>query len=325
MEQPGERFGDTKLLRRDFLKTSAALLYRGSSVRYYGYLPPILPSPIPSLFNTYPELEGSGAGKIVLLYKYIEKILGKSLPAFLQQGPDCTSMAGGMSLDIIQATQNILHKSCWEGRVATEYLHIGGRQIVGKRYKGGISIESLMTFIVRHGTVFRKKYKFENQVHDFTKYNYTTTTNRLSKDFPSWLLQEGRKHRVDKVVKISTWDEAVAAIRNLSPVVIGSSVGFDGVSKYSGAKRDKDGFTKPKGKWYHAWSLIGVDDKSKRPGGCLMNSHGEHWVKGPIRHKQPNGSIWVDKDVLNKMLAQYGDSYAICTFQGCKPKKYKLW
>ena len=318
MEQSGDRSGETKLLRRDFLKTSAALFYRGSSVSNYGYLPPILPSPVPSLFNTYPELEGSGAGKIVLLYKYIEKILRKSLPAFRQQGPDCTSMAGAMSLDIVQATQNILNKSCWEGRVATEYLHIGGRQLAGKRYSGGVGIEELMTFVVRHGVIFRRKYKFENQVHDFTKYDYTIT-NKLSKDFPSWLLHEGRKHRVDKVVKITNWDEAVAAIRNLSPVVIGSAVGFDG------AKRDKDGFAKPKGKWYHAWSLIGMDDRSKRPGGCLMNSHGEHWVKGPTRHKQPNGSIWVDKDVLNKMLSQYDDSYAICTFRGCKPKKYKLW
>lgn len=315
------------MLRRDFLKTSAVMLlpsFRGSSVRNYGYLPPILPSPVPTLFNTYPGLEGSGAGKIVLLYKYIEKVLGKSLPAYLQKGPDCTSMAGAMSLDITQAIQNILHKSCWEGRVATEYLHIGGRQLVAKRYSGGVGIEELMTFIVRHGAVFRRKYKFENQIYDFTKYDYTTT-NRLSKDFPSWLLGEGRKHRVDKVVKITTWDEACAAIRNLQPVVIGSSVGFDGVSKYSGAKRDKDGFVKPKGKWYHAWALIGIDDKSKRPGGCLMNSHGENWVKGPTRHKQPNGSIWVDKDVLSKMLSQYDDCFSICTFQGCKPKKYKLW
>ncbi len=306
------------MLRRDFLKTSAALFYRGSSVRYYGYLPPILPSPAPSLFEAYPELEGSGDGKIVLLYKYIEKILGKSLPAYLQKGPDCTSMASGVSLDIIQAIQNILHKSCWEGRTATEYLHIGGRQIIGKRYSGGVGIDDLMTFIVKYGVVFRKKYKFENQVYDFTKYRYTTT-KKLGKDFPSWLAREGRKHCVDKVVKIKNWDEAVAAIRNLSPVVIGSAVGFDG------AKRDKDGFVKPRGKWFHAWSLIGIDDRSKRPGGCLMNSHGENWIKGPTRHKQPNGSIWVDKDVLNKMLSQYDDSYAICTFQGCKPKKYRLF
>ena len=311
--------------RRDFLKTSAILFpIGGSTVSNYGWLPPILPSPEPTLFETYPSLEGSGAGRVVLLYKYIEKILKKSYPAYRQQGPDCTSMAGGQGIDFVQAIQATLQKKSWINRAATEYLHIGGRQVIGKRKKGGVGIKEAMTFAATFGIIFRQKYKFENQKFNFTNYDYQNAI-ALGKDVPDWLLNKGQQHRVGKLVKVSTWREVRDAVRNLYPIVIGSKVGFDGKTNWSGALRDKDGFCEPKGTWYHAWLLIGVDDRHKRPGGCLMNSHGENWVKGPTRNKQPNGSIWVGKDVIQEMVSKYNDSYAICDLKGFQPKKYQLW
>jgi len=233
-------------------------------------------------------------------------------------------MASGQGIDFVQAIQALLQKKSWIKRTATEYLHIGGRQVIGKRKGGGVSIKEAMTFAATFGTLFRQEYELGEQKFNFTNYDYMNAV-ALEDGIPSWLLNAGRQHRVGKLVKVSTWREARDAIRNLYPVVIGSSVGFDGKTNWSGALRDKDGFCEPKGTWYHAWLLVGIDDRHKRPGGCLMNSHGENWVKGPTRNKQPNGSIWVGKDVIHQMVKEYADSYAICDLEGFQPKTYKLW
>jgi len=303
--------------RREFLKATVAglIIPGGSPVRDYGWLPPVLPSIQPGYLDTFPQAEDSGKGKIVLLYKYLEAILKKSLPAHKQVGPDCTSQAGGLGVDFVQAIQNLLKRDRWINKTATEVLHIGGRQTIGKRSSGGITISELLTFLTKYGTIFRRKY----QNYNFSKYDYKNCKKLEKTGIPKWLLDECKKCKVIKHYKVSTFNEARDAIRNLHPVVVGSSVGFENT------KRDKEGFAKRNGKWFHAWLLIAVDDKYKRPGGCLMSSWGDTFFKGPRRHKQPKGSIWVDKDILNEMLNKYGDSYALCRINGVTPREYKLW
>lgn len=298
--------------RRDFLITSAALLRGSSTVVDHGWLPPFFPSDTPGFLDTFPQAQGIGRGRIILLYKYLEKILGP-LKAHFQTGPDCTSHAGGLGIDVLQAIQVLLRKDKWIGKVATEVLHIGALKNIGNRYSGGIKIDELILFLNKFGTIFRKKYRD----YDFITYNYENC-KRLRNGIPEWLLEECKKHQIIKALKISNWDEARDAIKNLYPIVIGSAVGFDDKI------RDKDGFAEPKGKWFHAWLLIAIDDKSKRPGGCLMSSHGDNWVKGPRRYNQPKGSIWVDKSVLNTMITEYGDSFAFCQLDGLTPTRYKL-
>lgn len=58
-----------------------------------------------------------------------------------------------------------------------------------------------------------------------------------------------------------------------------------------------------------------VDDEYKRPGLLCINSWGEHWIDGPKRHNQPEGSFWVDADAADRMLKQQ-DSYALSNFKG---------
>ena len=301
--------------RRDFLKTSAFyILPGGSPVRNYGWLPPFLPSQEPGYLDAFPQAEGSGKGKVVLLYKYLEAVLKQPLIAHKQTGPDCSSHAGGLGVDFVQAIQKILRRDRWIGKIATEVLHIGALKIIAKRNEGGTQIKDIVTFLEKYGTVFRRKY----QTYDFRTYKYANC-RQLLKTFPEWLLEECKKCQIIKAHKVSSWNEAKDAIRNLNPIIVGSDIGFNG------AKRDKDGFVKPKGQWYHAWLLSAIDDKFKRPGGCLISSHGDNWVKGPRRHKQPKGSIWVDKDTLHEMLNKYGDCYALCQLNGLTPKEYKLW
>ncbi len=140
------------MLRRDFLKTTffTPILPRlgGSSAKNFGWLPPLLPSNIPSFLDTYPQFEGVGKGKVVLLYKYIEAVLKKSLSAHKQTGPDCTSHAGGLGVDVLQAIQAVLCKDKWIGKMATEMLHIGGRQIIGGRSSGGVTIAESVNLLM---------------------------------------------------------------------------------------------------------------------------------------------------------------------------------
>lgn len=306
------------MIRRDFLKFAAVATlpqsFGAEGLRDYGWRPPHFPSTEPSFLDTFPQLENTGKGRIVLLYKYIEIILKRSLPAHRQTGPDCSSQAGGMGVDFIQAIQTVLRKDRWLGKTATELLHVGGR---GKRKKGGVNIGDLVKFLSNQGTLFRRKYHKDNDSYNFTKYSYKNCEKLTKNGIPSWLLKECKKHQII-ATQIHNWNEARDAIRNLCPIIIGSTVGFNHV------KRDKDGFAKPSGKWAHAWLLIGIDDRSKRPGGCLMNSFGDNWARGPRRYRQPKGSIWVDKSIIDKMIKQYGDSFALCQLSGLKPVRYNL-
>ncbi len=297
------------MLRREFLKTASVFaLPNLPRVRDYGWLPSNTEAP--GFHETFPASVNTGVGRVVLLYKYIEKILGKSLPSHLQTGPDCTSHAGSLSLDCIQAIESILARKQWLSQVATEPMHYGARQVIGGRRSGGVMISEFVKFATEYGMLFRQKYNGA----DYRKYNYQNT-----KPLTKSQLKECKTHQLYKAVKVTSWNEARDAIRNLNPIVIGSDVGFNN------AKRDKEGFAKPRGTWYHAWALIGIDDRYKRPGGCLMNSHGENWISGPRRNQQPQGSIWVDKDVLDRMLSKYGDCYALCSLKGFQRSRYHLW
>lgn len=252
------------------------------------------------------SLAGEGKGKNIFLYNYVHAALhSQTIPHFQQDNPDCVSHAAGLSIDYLQAIQHFLNGDIWYGQIATEILHAGTlKQIVRnrRRFNGGISVDELIKFLQEYGVIFRRKYRD----FDFTQYSYKNCY-QLLRGMPTYLLDECQKHTVLTFKKVLSWEAARDAIYNLKPVIIGSAIGFDD------AKRDDEGFVKPKGEWYHAWALIGIKDRGRK-GGCLMNSHGVNWIKGPRRHGQPIGSIWVDADVLHKMVKQYGDSYALSNF-----------
>lgn len=271
---------------------------------------------LPGCFNLN-KIYGAGEEerKNIFLYNYVQSALYKKIIAPRQIGPDCVSQAGGMGIEFVQAIQHFLNGGVWYGQIATEMLHAGtliktSQKSRGKIERksvrdGGITVHELILFLKKYGVLFRRKYKD----FDFTNYNYDNV-KRLLKGIPLHLLEECKKHPVQTAIKVTSWDEAKNAIFNLQPVIIGASVGFND------AKRDKDGFAKPKGKWYHAWLLIGIIDKDgERKGGCLISSHGPNWIKGPKTYGQPDGSFFVDATVLTKMLSEWGSSYAISDFK----------
>lgn len=302
--------------RREFLKTAAFFPFASISLpKDFGYLPPVKPNNLPTFSEVYPKVE-DGKGKVSLLYPYLEKVLAvSSLKSHAQTGPDCVSQATGLSNDITAAIQILLRNERFNGKIATEWIHFGGRCVIGgsRNINGGAHIVNACKFIQDYGVIFRKKY----QKIDFTNYKFRKSNFKNINDWPE-LLKEASKHKMGTLTKISNWKEARAALRNLAPVVLGSSLGFNG------AKRDSQGFAQPSGSWYHAWMIMGFDDRFKRKGGLLMNSHGV-WVQGPRRHHQPNGSIWVDIDVLDEMISKMDDAYALSDYVGTKPIKFPLY
>lgn len=316
---------ESKMERRDFLKLAALSLIQPpiNQPNDFGWRAPDSESTTPRFYNLYPE--GQGKGKIVLLYNYYQASRGHPMiPHNQGNNPDCTAHAASLGIETLETIQHLLMKQTYLGNIATEILHIGARLIIAKRTKGGVAVDEVVKFAQNYGNLFRKLYKNCNgscKLFDFTKYNYNNAI-RLNGGIPNWLLEECKKHPIQNATLVKNYKEARDAIYALQPVIIGSTVGFDPPKRNKNRIRDSQGFLKPKGEWYHAWLLIGINDKGRRKGGCLMSSHGTNWVSGPKSYSQPDGSIWVDQHVLNKMVNEYGDSYAISNF---KMNRYQLY
>lgn len=311
--------------RRNFLKTAAAFALGtgigiGHTSNQFGWRPPSKPDVItPKFANSHSAVVGQGEDRISLIYKYYQ--MGKQIPLFPlnQQGPDCTSKASGMGVELVEILQYLFKQSTYKGPIATEILHIGGRSVVGGRNYGGVAISETVEFMREYGVLFRKDYS----IMDFTHYNYNKCVIMGNK-IPEPLLKECSKHKIKTATFVSTWDEARDAISSLQPVILGSMVGFDPPRNVNILTRDRDGFAEPNGSWAHAWLLIGIKD-SGRKGGCILSSWGKNWVKGPKGYNQPDGSIWVDKKVLEQMISKYGDCYAINTLTNLEKEDYRIW
>lgn len=70
---------------------------------------------------------------------------------------------------------------------------------------------------------------------------------------------------------------------------------------------------------HNCMMLIAFDDTYSRPGCLCVNSWGPSWISGSKRHEQPEGSFWMDADIVERIVRQ-GDSWAISGFNGFRPK-----
>jgi hypothetical protein len=233
------------------------------------------------------------------------------LQPHLQAGKDCVSHAAAFTADLVGIIQHFLAGETWHGKVASEVLHMGTLINRPGRHKinSGLTVTECVDFMRDYGMVFRRKYGN----HDFSKYSFNNCI-KLKRGLPDYIVEECAKHKMRTTIKVTSWEDACEAIFNLQPIVISSKVGFDGIMKKGvkqATQRDQYGFAEPRGTWRHAWSLIGINDSGDHPGGCLMSSHGSTWVEGPKYLNQPDGTIWVTPEVLDKMLREYGGSYAL--------------
>ena len=224
--------------------------------------------------------------RVALLYKYLP-----ITTHYQGKNPDCTAHAAAIAVEILNGIEHVLFDAPAPREVRVAYLH--AKSVV--RGQEGASVEDVIK-------VLQKGFLWKTGPYNFNDH-------KKLRGYASKL-----DARIETVNKITSWDQAANAIKSLQPIVISSNMSF------KGAKLDKDGFIRPsRKKWGHAWCLIGIDDRFHRPGGLLLSSWGETWPNGVgSRHNQPKGSAWVDADVIDTMLSEYGKSYAISDLQAIK-------
>lgn len=253
----------------------------------------------------------SGKGKVALPFEYLAEAAG-AFPIRKQTAPDCVSHAWALAVDMLAALEIIAHGESerWAGETATEPIYGGSRIEIGRGRlgNGGGSLGSWGARAVQElGTVVRGVY---GQI-DLRRYSGQRANEwgRPGHGVPDELEPTMARHVVRATSLVTSYEQARDAIANGFPVVVCSTQGFT-------SKRDSLGFAKASGTWAHAMCLIGVDDANRRPGCLCMNSWGPNWISGPKRHGQPDGSFWIDADVVDRMLRRNSDSYTCSQFEG---------
>lgn len=254
------------------------------------------------------NLTESGRGKVQLLYKYVEKVAGK-LQIANQGIGDCVSHAGANAIDHTYCAQIATGSGeVWTGRTASEVLYGFSRVEIGKKQLGnsdGSCGAWLAEALKTKGSLPRKKY---GNI-DLTSYDSRRAKTWGFSGVPDSIEPEAFENRILTAALISTYYEAIDALWNGYAIVVCSDQGFTNT-------RDRDGFAKPQGVWYHAQCIIGYDDDPKRPGVIVLNSWGPNWITGPKKHDMPDGSYRVDADVIERMFKSMDDSYALSGYDG---------
>ena len=253
-------------------------------------------------------IQESGRGKVVLLHKVVEQMLGY-FPIELQEIGDCVSHGFGGAIDtltIVQIAVRNLPQS-FAGLTATEWIYGTSRVLQGGGRLGnedGSLGAWAQAAVKQHGTLLRKAY---GDI-DLTNYSGATAKDWGNTGLPTHLEEQADEHPVQTTALVTSYEEVRDAIANGFPVAICSTQGFSDV-------RDDMGFAKAQGKWPHCMYLVSLDDTGERPGALCINSWGKDWISGPKRHGQPDGSFWIDADIVDSIVKQ-GDSWALSNFKG---------
>ncbi len=268
------------------------------------------------------NLKGSGAGRRVFLWKFLEQAMKKKLPAHDQGIGDCVGQGWARGVDVLGGVQIFLHGKAerWVAETSSEVIYVLSRmEVGGGRIRGDGSHGVWAAEAVReHGTLLMQSYL--DGKYDFTEYSAARARRWAHKcrsctswggGLPDELEPLAKEHPVQTTTLVTGWEQARDAVANGYPVVICSDQGF-GKKNFT---RDEQGFLAPSGTWYHCMLLAGIDTLSERHGGLIINSWGGNWLDGPTRWDQPEGSFWVEPDVIDSMLKQE-DSFAISNYKG---------
>lgn len=260
------------------------------------------------------NLKGSGAGKIALLYKFYQQIADPELRSHLQAIGDCVSHGWGLGVDVLACTEIVAgEREKWVAPAATEIIYalsrveIGGGSIGrGDGSMGAWAADAVSKYGVLH------RIPYLEGKYDFSTYdgNVARALGMPRAGCPDALEPIAKEHPVRTVSPVKSYEEARDAIVNGYPVPVCSNYGFR-------EQRDSEGFARPSGRWDHCMLLAAADDEYRRPGLLCWNSWGDTWISGPKRHEQPDGSFWIDAEVVDAMLRQ-NDSFAISGYEGFK-------
>jgi hypothetical protein len=171
-------------------------------------------------------------------------------------------------------------------------------------------------YLKEYGNLLRIEYPpYDLRPYDKESLNYWDRNG-----VPVALQEKAKEHPLINFIPVKSFAEIRDAVSSGHPVVFTSLLGAND------DQRDSDGFIKPSGRWAHAWMIGGVQD-GRRPGVCLINSHGPSFGKGPKTFDQPDGSVWLDAEYVERSLSEFSDSYALTDYRGfiAPEKKYVIW
>ena len=237
----------------------------------------------------------------ILLYKAWRDVLGQDPNYPAQQIGDCVSFGHGHANDLLQCIEIAVGEPDEYRETDTEFIYATSREVAGILGQGdgsyGAAAVKAMTTI---GMVSREMLGKDG-----------TYSGRRAKLWgrtgaPENVKEEAKPFKLGSAAQVSTWDELVASLSSGYPVTICTKQGFT-------LHRDQDGFVRPKGVWGHCMSIAGV--RFDRPGACILQSWGPNVPDGPLGLGQPNFSFWVDKPVIEGILAE-GDSWALSKAPG---------
>lgn len=264
-----------------------------------------------------------GDDKPILLYRYLYAVQ----PGWTvgRQGiGDCVSWGYANAVDILLAISKVEGKSGTWKPAATESIYGGSRVEARGRPEGGGGWSdgsygaAAAKWCNQWGIIYREP-------QPTLGIDLTTYSSSLAKQWGNYgnggrgdngrLDAIAKQHPVRRVALCRNFDEAAAAITNGYPVPVCSMQGF-------ASTRDSAGFARASGSWAHCMNFIGVRH-GDRPGLLCMNSWGTNWISGPKwPEDQPDGSFWVEKSTVNRMLAGE-DSFAISNLDGFKPRQLR--
>jgi hypothetical protein len=215
--------------------------------RVLGFLPQ------PLFYAAAYPIKDTGAGKVVLLYKFITQYFGGKFPTHKQTIGDCVSHGHGLGVDILKAAQiQAGAKESFTGETATEIIYAGSRVEIGNGQCGtqdGSVGAWAAGFVTKYGTVIRDKYP----VLDLTTYNGQTAKKlgMPNAGVPDPMEPFCKEHPIKTASLVRNYNEARDAIANGYPVPVCSQVGFE--NQGQSTVRDKDGFARRGGKWPHCF------------------------------------------------------------------------
>jgi hypothetical protein len=305
----------TEAERHAFLKTLAKPTFTEAAPHFFAAGGPAPPSTGP------PE-----PNKPVLLYRSLNlahvRKYGKPFIVGAQGIGDCTSWGWGHAADVGLAIDYVLGTSGDFHTVATEAVYGLGRVEGSGRSRGGYSDGSygaaMAAGVTKYGVVFRIDYtgqaSAETDLRVYSKDRAKAWGNFGcgGQNDDGRLDAQARRHPVKQVALVTTYAEAVEAVRNGFAIAVCSGQGFT-------KQRDAAGFARASGSWAHCMVFLGV--RFDRPGLLCLNSWGPRWISGPKwPEDQPDGSFWVDEAVVERML-RGRDSYAVSTIVGFPARK----
>jgi hypothetical protein len=232
----------------------------------------------------------------VLLYKAWSDALGKFPDYPAQQIGDCVSFGHGHGNDLLQCIEIGLGEAVEYRETDTEFIYSASREIAGILGTGdgsyGAAAVKAMTTI---GMVSREMLGTDGAYSGDRAKMWGKTGPPHDAEL------NAASYKVGSAALVSTWDDLVAALSNGYPVTICTDQGFT-------LERDPAGFCTASGTWGHCMLLAGV--RFDRPGACIIQSWGPDMPTGPTVLGQPSFSFWVERNVIEQILAE-GDSWAL--------------